>query len=69
MSLSWPKLEFLFNCFGIGRRRCIICEDKESENGPLVECRREKCHMNYCQICWKEAGVSLVELQFSKATG
>nr|CAB3236425.1 DC-STAMP domain-containing protein 1-like [Phallusia mammillata] len=53
---KFPFLDRCFNLLGLGKLRCLICEDKESSKRPLITCEEEKCRIRYCHVCWQEVG-------------
>ncbi|XP_077996715.1 E3 ubiquitin-protein ligase DCST1-like [Glandiceps talaboti] len=49
---TYPTLCCCLALFGLGKKRCLICGDKEDKN--THHCEGENCKMAYCQQCWQD---------------
>ncbi|XP_070550116.1 E3 ubiquitin-protein ligase DCST1-like [Ptychodera flava] len=54
---SFPKLCCCLALLGLGKKRCLICKEREDAN--THHCESENCNMAYCRECWEDIQVGL----------
>ncbi|XP_033624513.1 protein sneaky-like [Asterias rubens] len=64
--IHWPRLCGWLGIFGLGKRSCLICDEKE--NKDFHKCSTEGCDFAYCCDCWRDIKKVCYACKISKDT-
>ncbi|XP_071788132.1 E3 ubiquitin-protein ligase DCST1-like [Asterias amurensis] len=64
--IHWPRLCGWLGIFGLSKRSCLICDEKE--NKDFHKCSTEGCDFAYCCDCWRDIKKVCYACKISKDT-